>query len=81
VSQGARIPDADAVPYELCGPRGNITGQAELAWEEQHIAFIYQDDTESQQAFERAGWTVYTVEDLTARPTEFVVDLKRSDGS
>jgi DEAD/DEAH box helicase domain-containing protein len=81
VSQGARIPDADAVPYELCGPRGNITGQAELAWEEQHIAFIYQDDTESQQACERAGWTVYTVEDLTGRPTDGVVDLDWRDGA
>jgi len=80
-SEGVFIPDANSVPYELCGPHGDIRGQAELAWEEQHIAFIYQGDTESQQAFERAGWTIYTVEDLTARPTEFVVDLKRSDSS
>jgi hypothetical protein len=56
-------------------------GQAELAWEEQHMAFVYEDDTESKQTFERAGWTVYTVEALTARPAEFTVALKGSHDS
>jgi DEAD/DEAH box helicase domain-containing protein len=81
VSHGVRIPAADAVPYELCGPRGNIMGQAELAWEEPHMAFVYEDDTESKQTFERAGWTVYTVEALIARPAEFTVALKGSHDS
>jgi DEAD/DEAH box helicase domain-containing protein len=81
VSHGVHIPDADAVPYELCGPRGNIMGQAELAWEEQHMAFVYEDDTESKQTFERTGWTVYTVEALIAQPAEFTVDLKGSEDS
>ncbi|MGQ4810514.1 hypothetical protein NKDENANG_03987 [Candidatus Entotheonellaceae bacterium PAL068K] len=39
------IPD---VPFELCGPHGSIIGQAELVWDEQQIAFVYADDTESR---------------------------------
>jgi DEAD/DEAH box helicase domain-containing protein len=81
VSHGVHIPAADAVPYELCGLRGNIMGQAELAWEEPHIAFVYEDDTESKRTFERAGWTVYTVEALIARPAEFTIALKGSNAS
>jgi DEAD/DEAH box helicase domain-containing protein len=71
-----RLPDPARIPFELCGPHGNIIGQAEVAWEGQQIAFVYTDDIESQRAFEHAGWTVRTVEKLVAQPTAFVRELK-----
>ena len=40
------------------------------------IAFVYTDDTVSQQAFAHAGWTVRTVEELVAHPTAFLQLLK-----
>ena len=76
VAQRVRLPDPEQMPFELCGPHGNIIGQAELAWEALQIAFVYADDTESQQAFAHAGWTVRTVEELVTHPTAFVQALK-----
>ena len=75
-AHGVRLPDPACIPFELCGPHGNIIGQAELAWDDWQIAFVYADDTVSQQAFAHAGWTVRTVEELVAHPTAFVQILK-----
>jgi DEAD/DEAH box helicase domain-containing protein len=78
-SHGVRLPAPESVPFELCGPRGDIIAQAELAWEEYRMAFVYADDKQSQRAFAEAGWTVRHVEDLIARPADVVPRLQGGD--
>jgi DEAD/DEAH box helicase domain-containing protein len=75
-AHGVRLPAPACIPFELCGLHGNIIGQAELAWDDGQIAFVYTDDTVSQQAFAHAGWTVRTVEELGAHPMAFIQGLK-----
>lgn len=52
------------VGYELVDSKGAGLGEAELAWEEQKIAFMldYQLE-EGRSAFEKNGWDIVTIDD------------------
>ncbi|MDT8392016.1 MAG: DEAD/DEAH box helicase [Lentisphaeria bacterium] len=74
--QGIQPPGIDDIPFELCDEKGGIVGEAELAWADKRIAFIYAGQEESIAAFKSAGWKIFTIEELTAAPDAFGVVLK-----
>lgn len=74
--QGVQPPGVDDIPFELCGEKGGIVGEAELAWADKRIAFIYAGQEESIAAFKSAGWKTFTIEELMAAPDAFEAVLK-----
>ncbi len=55
----AEVMSLPEVGYELTGPDGAITAQAELAWSELKVAVIMDGDAADRSAFTDAGWNVF----------------------
>jgi len=60
-SAGAKVPSS--VGYALQDDRGVIIAECELAWEQEKVAALLSEQIGSREQFERAGWTVFTLED------------------
>lgn len=75
-AHGIQPPEVDDIPFELCDENGGIVGEAELAWQDRRIAFVYADQHESIKAFEGGGWKTFTIEELVAAPEAFLPTVK-----
>ena len=47
--------------YELEGPKGEVLAEAELAWPDQQLTVILDED--QRPCFEAAGWRCWTIDD------------------
>lgn len=54
---------APTVGYELADYRGNVVADAELAWPEQLIVVLREDQTDMQGVWTDAGWRVLLLDD------------------
>ena len=77
--RGVKLPDAETVPFELCGKDGEVLAEAELGWEDRRVVFAYARDEDALKVFASAGWTARKVEELVACPGDFVDLLKAGD--
>ena len=57
----ARVLPPPAVGYELADARGCVLAEAELAWEEQHVAVLLPGCEADARAFLAADWRVFVV--------------------
>lgn len=51
------------VGYELVNLKGAIIAECELAWENERIAFLLEDQVDNKESFEENGWRVFTTDD------------------
>ena len=58
------IDDSVPIPevgFELEGDKGEVIGQAEIAWPDKKLAVLNQRD--DVKVFDQAGWTYWTIDD------------------
>ncbi|MDO9528357.1 MAG: DEAD/DEAH box helicase [Syntrophales bacterium] len=60
------------VGYELVDNVGEIVATAELAWENKKIAFLQENELEYADAFEKAGWQVFSLTAVVDDPEAYI---------
>lgn len=61
-NQGA--PPPSVVGFDLADKDGKIIGHAEMAWEEEKVAWLLPDQEVFQELFEEHGWQVYVGDEV-----------------
>ncbi|MBF0322585.1 MAG: DUF1998 domain-containing protein, partial [Magnetococcales bacterium] len=59
------------VGYELTNTRGEIIGEAELAWESYKLAIVMDDS--SRDIFSQSGWKVFTAQEVIGEPSLLIL--------
>lgn len=56
-----KIPSS--VGYELINTSGSVIGEGELAWEEEKVVFLLNEQLRNKKQFLNEGWTIFTTDD------------------
>ena len=64
------------VGYELASTSGAIVGEAELAWEGQHLAVVM--PPHAREMFVQMGWKVFTAEEVVGDPSLLGILVKEA---
>jgi len=57
VEKGIRQPDC--IGFELTNDQGEVIAEAEVAWVQEMVALLRDDQQVSREVFEAAGWKAY----------------------
>jgi len=71
--QGLSLPVAG---FELVDDEGTVIGAAELGWEEKRVAVVPSLDADSTEAFNRSGWTTFSIDDAIKDSGQVIAALK-----
>jgi DEAD/DEAH box helicase domain-containing protein len=63
--------------FELSNDKGIVIGNAELAWPDQKIAFLMEEEMAYEKAFLSDGWQIFKLQNAIADPEKYISLIKK----